>query len=93
MLKVYPIAAPNTRPVYSNIAFTIVAYAVEALTGKNYTEQLRDFLTGPLGMKSTIPSPGIDELAVIPPMENTWGSDYGEYAPYVSSCLPPLARY
>jgi len=83
MSDVYPIAPPNARPVYSNIAFTILAYAVEAVTGKNYTVQLRDILTGPLGMNSTRPSPGDEELAVIPPMDNTWGSDYGEFAPCV----------
>lgn len=81
MLTVRPIAEPMGKPVYSNIAFTILVYAVEAATGMNYTQQLAHFLTGPFNMTSTFPSPGNDSVAVIPPMENTWGSPYGENAP------------
>ncbi|KLU82085.1 hypothetical protein MAPG_01162 [Magnaporthiopsis poae ATCC 64411] len=81
MLTVRPVAEPMGKPVYSNVAFTILVYAVEAATGMNYTQQLAHFLTGPFNMTSTFPSPGNDSLAVIPPMENTWGSPYGENAP------------
>lgn len=74
-------APPQARPVYSNIAYTILAFAIEAATGRDYATQLRDYLTTPLNMPSTIPSPGNDSLAVIPPIENTWGSPYGDNAP------------
>jgi CubicO group peptidase (beta-lactamase class C family) len=80
MLSSFPIAPPETRPVYSNVAFTLLMYAVEAQTGKNYTELVREFSSA-LGMASTRPSPGDDALAVIPPMANTWGADYGDSAP------------
>jgi len=66
--------------VYSNIAFTLLMYAVEVHTGKDYTQLVRDF-SAALGMSSTRPSPGEDALAVIPPMANTWGADYGDNAP------------
>ncbi|KAL8347443.1 hypothetical protein RB601_003117 [Gaeumannomyces tritici] len=81
MLTLRPVAEPMAKPVYSNIAFTILAYAVEAATGMNYTQQLAHFLTGPFNMTNTFPSPGNDSLAVIPPMENTWGSPYGDSTP------------
>lgn len=81
MTKVYPIAAPMTRPVYSNVAFTLLAYAVEAHTGKNYTQLLDEYLVRDLGMTNTIESPGNDSIAVIPPIESTWGSDYGDASP------------
>jgi CubicO group peptidase (beta-lactamase class C family) len=80
MLNSNPIAPPETRPVYSNVAFTLLMYAVEAQTGKNYTELVREF-SAALGMPSTRPSPGDEAVAVIPPMDSTWGSDYGDNAP------------
>ncbi|KAK4164768.1 beta-lactamase/transpeptidase-like protein [Cladorrhinum sp. PSN259] len=80
MLMSHPIAPPETRPVYSNVAFVLLMYAVEAQTGKNYTELVREF-SASLGMRSTRPSPGDDALAVIPPMPSTWGSNYGDHAP------------
>jgi CubicO group peptidase (beta-lactamase class C family) len=80
MLISNPIALPETRPVYSNVAFTLLMYAVEAQTGKNYTELVHEFSAN-LNMPSTRPSPGKDALAVIPPLPNNWGTDYGETAP------------
>ncbi|KAH6844721.1 beta-lactamase/transpeptidase-like protein [Chaetomium sp. MPI-CAGE-AT-0009] len=74
-------ALPEARPVYSNIAYTLLAFAIEAATGKDYATQLHDYLTAPLGMASTVASPGNDSRAVIPPVENTWGSPYGDNAP------------
>lgn len=81
MLTARPIAAPHSRPIYSNIAYTILSYALEDSTGKNYSVLLHDLLTQPLNMPSTIPSPGNDSLAVIPPITSTWGSPYGDSAP------------
>lgn len=81
MLDSRPVAPPGSRPVYSNVAFTLFVYAIEAQTGKNYTQLLREFVTEPLGLKNTRESPGDDDKAVIPPVENSWGSDYGDNAP------------
>lgn len=81
MLAVHPVAPPMDRPVYSSISFTLFVYALQAHTGKNYTELVRDYVSNPLNMSSTFPSPGDDSLAVIPPVENSWGSDYGDNAP------------
>lgn len=76
-----PNGAPMEEPVYSNIAFTLFIYACEAVTGKIYTTLIEDFIAEPLGMKSTRPSPGDSDQAVIPPVESSWGSDYGANAP------------
>jgi len=81
MLKVHPVSPPMDRPVYSNIAFSLFTYAIEVATGKNYSTQLHDLITGPFGLSSTTVSPGVDSRAVIPPVENNWGSDYGDGAP------------
>ncbi|GAB1317986.1 Beta-lactamase-like protein 2 [Madurella fahalii] len=77
MLISDPVAPPQTRPVYSNIAFTLLAYAVEEYTGKTYSQLIRE-LSLALNMPLTRPSPGNDTLAVIPAVPNNWGSDYGD---------------
>ena len=69
------------QPVYSNVAFTLFIHASESAMGKNYTALIADFIAEPLGLKNTRPSPGDDGRAVIPPVENSWGSDYGANAP------------
>ena len=87
----HPVTAPNERPAYSNIAFTIIFMAIEEATGKNYTQLVDELFAQPLGLTSTRPSPGDDDLAVIPPIDNSWGGNYGLNAPYVSpSPLSPL---
>ncbi|KAK0707715.1 beta-lactamase/transpeptidase-like protein [Lasiosphaeris hirsuta] len=80
LLKTYPIAAPQSRPVYSNIAFTLFTLALSAKANLSYA-QLLGTVTTPLNMTSTLPSPGADSLAVIPPVANSWGADYGFNAP------------
>jgi CubicO group peptidase (beta-lactamase class C family) len=77
MLISDPVAPPQTRPVYSNIAFTLLAYAVEIHTGKSYSQLILE-LGLALGLPSTRPSPGNDTLAVIPSVPNNWGSNYGD---------------
>ncbi|GAB1319767.1 Beta-lactamase transpeptidase [Madurella fahalii] len=87
MLNLYPVAPPMSRPVYSNIAYTLLMYALESKTGRNFTQLLQDLITTPFNMPNTFPSghppsPDMnDSLAVIPPMANTWGSNYGDAAP------------
>ncbi|KAH8883068.1 beta-lactamase/transpeptidase-like protein [Thozetella sp. PMI_491] len=81
MLEVYPIAPPMERPVYSNIAFTLYVYALEAHTGKDYATLVQEVLGTPYNMPDTFPSPGNDSLAVIPPVDNSWGSNYADNAP------------
>ena len=81
MRNSYPITAPNERPAYSNIAFTLIFMAIEESMGKNYTQLVDELFAQPLGLKNTMPSPGDDDKAVIPPGESSWGSDYGMNAP------------
>lgn len=79
----YYVAPPYARPVYSNAAFRIISHALEAATGKNYSVLIRELVTGPLGMTNTLATtpPNGDEGAVIPPVENNWGGDYGANVP------------
>ena len=91
MRNVYPVTAPNERPAYSNVAFSLIAYSVEAVTGLTYEEQVQKYVAGPLGMTGTTPAPGDDAKGVIPPGETSWGTDYGFSTPYV--CSFPIQKF
>ncbi|UNI22813.1 Actin- protein 6 [Purpureocillium takamizusanense] len=95
MLSSYPVVAPGERAAYSNIAFTIFIMAVEEATGKTYAQLVEDALAKSLRMNSTRPSPGDDEKAVIPPGENSWGTDFGLNAPGggLVSTISDLSRF
>ncbi|KAF3903283.1 hypothetical protein ABW20_dc0109767 [Dactylellina cionopaga] len=80
-MKAHPVSPVGERAVYSNIAFTLLSFALTNATGKSYTELLDELVVQPLGLKNTGASPGNDSRAVIPPIENGWGSDYAFTAP------------
>ncbi|KFY17331.1 hypothetical protein V492_00741 [Pseudogymnoascus sp. VKM F-4246] len=74
-----PVTTPGLRPAYSSISFTLLAYALEVATGKNFTQYLDEQITRPLHLSSTGASPGNEKKAAIPPIDdNSWGSDYGD---------------
>jgi CubicO group peptidase (beta-lactamase class C family) len=80
----HPVAPVNSRPVYSQLTFTIFTYVLEKEFGLDYSELLDKFIINPLGMSNSGPSPGNDDVAVIPPGDQIgWGTDYGINAPYV----------
>jgi hypothetical protein len=69
------------RPIYSNVAFTLLMYAVGIATGRSYPDLLYEYITGPMRMASTYPSPGIFNDAVVPPVGNSWGFWFGDATP------------
>ncbi|OAA35846.1 beta-lactamase family protein [Beauveria brongniartii RCEF 3172] len=81
MIGAHPMTAPMERPAYSNVAFNVLALALEAVTGKNYTQMVKKMFSTNLGMKNTLPSPGRDHKGVIPSVESNWGTDLGYSAP------------
>ncbi|PVH81937.1 beta-lactamase/transpeptidase-like protein [Cadophora sp. DSE1049] len=81
MKEIHPVSAPLLRPIYSSHSFTILSYALQNATGQNYTQLLDNLILKPLNLTNTGVSPGDDETAVIPPVQNSWGSEYGDNAP------------
>ncbi|KAF3287074.1 hypothetical protein TWF132_008758 [Orbilia oligospora] len=79
--KIHPVTAVGERAVYSSLAFTLISLALQNATGKNYTTLLDELVVKPLKLKNTGASPGQTEKAVIPPVDNGWGADYGLTAP------------
>ena len=84
MLTQHPITSPNQRPVYSQLSFTLIYFALKAALNMTYPALLDEYINQPLGLNNTGASPGNASRAVIPPVDNSWGSSYGEdgvYAP------------
>lgn len=81
MLEIKPVVNPYDRPLYSQLSFQLLAYVMNATLGKNYAELLDELVITPLNLTNTGVSPGNDSRAVVPPLDNSWGADYGDNAP------------
>ncbi|RDL33128.1 uncharacterized protein BP5553_08567 [Venustampulla echinocandica] len=81
VLNYEPIAPPFQRPVYSSFSLSLLAYALQNITGNNYTELLNEYVINPLGLVNTGASPGNTSRAAIPPIDSSWGGDYLDNTP------------
>lgn len=85
MQSALPIREPYDQPVYSTVAFSLLALALSGNeNGKTYEQLLNEVVITPLGLSNTGVSPGNTEKAVIPPLSEDkqgWGADYGFIAP------------
>lgn len=79
----YPSYAPGQTPTYSNVAYQLLAYALERLTGKNFTDSLNDRVIKPLGLNRTFYDTPPDEYGVIPGTvkDTYWAVSLGEAGP------------
>jgi CubicO group peptidase (beta-lactamase class C family) len=79
----YPSYAAWQTATYSNVAYQLLAYALENITGKKYTDILNDRVIKPLGLKRTFYEKPPDSLGVIPGTEKEtyWGVSLGEASP------------
>jgi len=95
LTEVDPRTAPFERPAYSTVAFNVLALALSEATGKRYAQLVNEIVTEPLGMYSTFPSPGIDEVAVIPCGDSNWGTNmtYSTPGGGLVSTLSDLSRF
>ncbi|KAI0430797.1 beta-lactamase/transpeptidase-like protein [Xylaria sp. FL1042] len=60
-----PVYAPWTNPVYSNVASSILSFAIESATNMTYEAYVQQAIFGPLGMTNTTISHG--------PKKRSWG--------------------
>ncbi|KAF2103616.1 beta-lactamase/transpeptidase-like protein [Rhizodiscina lignyota] len=49
----HPVFPPFTTPVYSNVAFQLLGYAIESVTGRSFNDVLTTEVLKPLGASST----------------------------------------
>lgn len=79
VLQTWPLAASYHTPNYSNMAFQLLAYAVENITGTPFPDLVMEQIVKPLNLTRTfLGHPGNDTNAVI---VDGWDIDFGDEAP------------
>ncbi|KAI0136847.1 beta-lactamase/transpeptidase-like protein [Xylariales sp. AK1849] len=78
-----PSWGPDQTPGYSNLAYQLLAYALEEITQKNFPEMLQSDVIDKLGLSHTYYSkPADDGLGIIPDGNNGgWAFSLGEASP------------
>ncbi|KAI0967244.1 beta-lactamase/transpeptidase-like protein [Xylaria arbuscula] len=78
----YPSLPPFTTPAYSNVAFQLLCYAMETITGKTFESLLEETVLKPLGLNHTFLRAPEDSRGIIPgdPESTGWSFDLGEAA-------------
>ena len=63
---------PLAKTVYSNTAYTLIAYLVEKMSGTPYKRYIRQYIFEPMGMRDTAfePRPDMEERLAIPYVVN-----------------------
>lgn len=75
---------PGNTPTYSNYAFVLLAYAVEAATGKSLQEVIDERIVQPLGMSSAsgLQIPEDPSRIIIPDEGDVWATqDFNNWKP------------
>ena len=92
-----PVFPVHSKALYSNIAFALLRYVVEVITGPSYEEAVDKYVTKPLGMENTTLKPLSEASMVIsqlPDDLNWWQTYFHGHNPSVSplSLLSPSVR-
>ncbi|KAF3066495.1 putative beta-lactamase-like 1 [Daldinia childiae] len=76
----YPSLAPFQTPAYSNVAFQLLGYALETITGKTFQTLMEESVIRPLGLNNTFLKAPEDSRGIIPGDHYTtgWAFDIGE---------------
>ncbi|KAI1653525.1 beta-lactamase/transpeptidase-like protein [Daldinia decipiens] len=76
----YPSLAPFQTPAYSNVAFQLLGYALETITGKTFQTLMEESVIKPLGLNNTFLKAPEDSRGIIPGdrYETGWAFDIGE---------------
>jgi CubicO group peptidase (beta-lactamase class C family) len=83
MTTKHPVFPAFQSPSYSNVAFSLLAYATEAITGKKFPQILQTKVFSALNMTRSFYEKPSDELGVIPgdPTTFFWNVSAGELNP------------
>ncbi|KAL1837870.1 hypothetical protein VTJ49DRAFT_3296 [Mycothermus thermophilus] len=92
----WPVFPSFHTPTYSSMAFELLAFAIENITGTPFPDLVQEHILQPLNLTRTfLTHPGNDSNAAV---FETWDMDYGDAAPdlttlgnsiLTSSLLPP----
>ncbi|KAM4065773.1 beta-lactamase [Hirsutella rhossiliensis] len=81
-IKRHPVLLPYTGPTYSNSAFTILGYVLEAIAASSYTSVLSQDVFQPLGLERTSTDrPCVSGIGVIPRGDSGWNWTLGDDNP------------
>lgn len=86
--KSFPISTSDHTPAYSNMAFQLLSYAVEGITGKKFSTLVDKNLIQALNLTRTFLAPPTNDTNAV--VLDAWEWDFGEEAPYVITY--PLSR-
>lgn len=74
-----PVTSVFHMPSYSNMAYQLLAYAIESITGQSFADTVTKALVEPLGLSRTfLSNPGNDSNAII---AEGWTEDLGDENP------------
>ncbi|KAI8633034.1 putative penicillin-binding protein [Xylariaceae sp. FL1651] len=96
LVQRHPVFAPQSTPVYSNAAFRILGYVLEAMGGASFSALLQSIVLKPLGLTDTSATlPTGNGSWVIPNGDSGWYDNYGDEAPTggVYSSSNDLAKF
>lgn len=80
--KRHPVFLAQSTPIYSNTAFRILSYAMEAIAGDSYEDIVNKSIIQPLALQHTsVRKPQDDYHGVIPQGDSYWDYDVGDEAP------------
>ncbi|CZR51197.1 uncharacterized protein PAC_01072 [Phialocephala subalpina] len=74
----HPVYAPSTSPIYSNVAFQILSYALENITGIDMPTMVSDSLLKPLNLTHSSWNVPASNATGILPVGNSWSLDIGD---------------
>ncbi|KAL9583132.1 MAG: hypothetical protein Q9212_002881 [Teloschistes hypoglaucus] len=81
ILKRAPVFPPNSQATYSNMAFVLLGFALESLTGLSYADLVKKTIFDPLGMERATLTKPHDWEGVTPNLASDWDADIGTYGP------------
>ena len=79
-----PTFPSEQTPAYSNVAYILLAYALEEIAGKDWLSMLTDNVLSPLGLDNTYYSTPNDTSKGVIPGNATrvgWGNQLGDEGP------------
>lgn len=79
ILKTWPVLPAYHTPIYSNMAFQILAYAVENITGQDFATLVDEELLKPLGLTRTFLSTVSNDTDAV--IVDGWIADLGDEGP------------
>src|SRR4051794_25674302 len=85
----YPSYSPWQTATYSNIAYQLLAYALESISGKKFIDILNDQIIKPLRLNHTYYENAPPSVGILPSSikDTYWNVSLGDASPYVQRQL------